>query len=417
MNTASMLGAYGGWARETCESWERELSFLHPRWDSAERWREAARPAVRELLLAPGDSGPGSLARAGRAPAAAAPPARTLRSAVRDGLQVEELSWQLAGGPPTRAVLLKPAGARGRLPAVLALHDHGGMKYFGLRKVTRAAGTHPSLEEHRRLYYGGTAWADELARCGFTVLVHDVFPFGSRRIMAADLPGYAVERLMSAPLEVSELTPETVRSETASTEYEVPAEEPAARIHAYDAFGARHEEVVAKSLFCAGLSWAGVCLAEDAAALEVLCARPDVEAGRIGCCGLSGGGMRTNALAGLDDRVRCSVTAGYMSTWADFLFRVSFTHSWMLYVPGLPRLMEYAELLGLRAPLPALVLATREDPLFTLEEVQRAAGLLESVYRKAGAPEAFRFSLYPGPHQFDRSMQEEAFQWLERWLR
>ena len=46
-------------------------------------------------------------------------------------------TWQLPYGPPTEAVVLKPAGATGTLPGNLGLHDHGGNKYFGLRKITR----------------------------------------------------------------------------------------------------------------------------------------------------------------------------------------------------------------------------------------------------------------------------------------
>jgi len=51
-----------------------------------------------------------------------------------DGLLVEELSWQLPCGRPTQAILLKPKDAKGRLPAILGLHDHGGQEYFGKRK-------------------------------------------------------------------------------------------------------------------------------------------------------------------------------------------------------------------------------------------------------------------------------------------
>ena len=56
-------------------------------------------------------------------------------------------------------------------------------------------------------------------------------------------------------------------------------------------------------------------------------------------------------------------------------------------------------------------------PLFTLEEVRCAAGMVEAVYEKAGAEEAFRFSLHEGPHRFDVPMQEEAFDWFDRWLK
>ena len=98
----------------------------------------------------------------------------------------------------------------------------------------------------------------------------------------------------------------------------------------------------------------------------MLCARPEVDASRVGCGGLSGGGLRTVMLAGLDERVRCAVCAGMMTTWRDYLLNRSFTHTWMCYVPLLPPELDYPEILGLRAPLPSLVLNNAEDPLFTL---------------------------------------------------
>jgi hypothetical protein len=73
--------------------------------------------------------------------------------------------------------------------------------------------------------------------------------------------------------------------------------------------------------------------------------------------------------------------------------------------------------LGMRAPLPAMVLACAQDPLFAGQEVERALGILERVYAKAGAPRAFVRAGYPGPHQFDRDMQTRAFEWLDRHLK
>jgi len=54
----------------------------------------------------------------------------------------------------------------------------------------------------------------------------------------------------------------------------------------------------------AGTSWPGVFFAEDQKALDVLCARKDVDANRVGCGGLSGGGMRTVFIGGLDPRIK-----------------------------------------------------------------------------------------------------------------
>jgi dienelactone hydrolase len=338
-------------------------------------------------------------------------------TSTHDGLDIEELSWQLPYGPRTRAVFLKPHGAQGRLPGMLAFHDHGGNKYFGRRKIIRT-GTplHPSMVGHQQEYYGGVGWANEIARRGFAVLVHDVFPFESRRVLAADLPAIVVDRLMSPPDAVRELTPEDLAGPQAGTSLDVPAGEPEDRISRYNAFAAQHESVVAKSLFCAGLTWPGVTVAEDRAALDYLASRPDVDPGRMACGGLSGGGMRTAFLAGLDDRIRCAVCAGFMTTWRDFLLNTSYTHTWMVYVPGLPGLLDFPELLGLRVPLATLVLATTQDPLYTLAETERAGRILAEVFAKAGAPEKFRISLYPGPHKLDLPMQAEAFDWVEKWL-
>jgi dienelactone hydrolase len=398
----NMLGVYGEWAAARLEK-PGALSFRNSSWSGIDEWRAAARSALLDLLHCPEEVHAADVRTDGRI--------------THDGLLIEELSWQLPYGPRTQAYFLKPAGARGKLPGVLAFHDHGGDKYFGKRKIVRPGpGIHPMMEKHQGESYGGVGWANEMARRGFAVLVHDVFPFESRRILAVDLPGHVVDRLMSPPLSIRELTPEDVAAAGTGMSLEVPAAEPQERIDAYNAFGGQHESVIAKSLFSAGLTWPGVMVAEDRAALDYLASRPDVDAGRLACGGLSGGGLRTGFLAGLDDRIRCAVCAGMMTTWRDFLLNTSYTHTWMIYVPGLPGLIEFPEILGLRVPLPTLVMGTTEDPLFTRAETERAVRILDEVYRKAGAGDRFRFLQHPGPHTIDLPMQAEAFAWIEKWL-
>ena len=64
-----------------------------------------------------------------------------------------------------------------------ALHDHGGMKYMGWRKIVRTDDhPWPVQAKHQEKDYAGTAWANEIAKRGYAVLVHDTFPFGSRRV-------------------------------------------------------------------------------------------------------------------------------------------------------------------------------------------------------------------------------------------
>jgi len=187
-------------------------------------------------------------------------------------------------------------------------------------------------------------------------------------------------------------------------------------IQRYNQFAGNHEHLIAKSLFSAGMTWPGVFVFDDQRAVDYLASRPDVDATRIGCGGLSGGGLRTVMLTGADERIRCSCCVGMMTTWRDYLLNKCYTHTWMCYVPGLPRDLDYPEVLGLGAPNPVLVLNNRQDALFTMPEMERADRILTDVYKKAGTPDHYRASFYDGPHKFDREMQKEAFAWFDRWL-
>lgn len=376
----NMIGAYGPWAASLVGEEPPRLSYRRPEWRNLEVWRAQARARLLELLAQPDTGG--------------VPAVRVLRQTVHEGLHIEELSWQLPYGPPTRAVFLKPEGAEGPLPAILALHDHAGNKYFGWRKIARVSGTtHPLMVEHQEKYYGGVAWANEIARCGYAVLVPDAFPFASRRVLLTDVPAEIRQGLTDDD------------------------PEEAANIAAYNAWAAGHESIMAKSLFCAGTTWPGVFLAEDQCALDVLCAREDVDASRVGCGGLSGGGMRTVFLGGVDERIRCAVCVGLMTTWRDYLLYKSHTHTWMIYVPLLPKDLDFPEILSLRVPLPTMVLNNWDDALFTPAEMQRADEILRQVWAKAGAEERYRCAFYPGPHKFDRQMQADVFEWFDRWLK
>ena len=173
---------------------------------------------------------------------------------------------------------------------------------------------------------------------------------------------------------------------------------------------------MAKSLLSAGTTWPGVFLREDQRALDILCARSDVDADRVACAGLSGGGLRTAYLGGLDHRIKAAVCVGFMTTWKEFILHKSYTHTWMTYIPLLPKYLDFPEIYGLRVPLPTMVLSNNQDGLYTLPEMQRADQILQEIFAKAGASEKYSCKFYDGDHKFDKQMQEDAFEWLDRWL-
>ena len=376
----SVIGLYGAWAAGLNENKLPELSFRRKEFTNLQTWRTAAKKRVTERMAIPDLGG--------------LPKVTVNRQYEYDGLHIEELTWQLPYGRATEAVLLKPANAKGPLPGILAFHDHGGNKYFGTRKITRTSNEqHPLMKDHQQEYYEGLAWANEIAKRGYVVLVSDAFPFASRRVMMQDIP-------------------EALRNGLTDSDPENPD-----NIKAYNEWAGQHEHTMAKSLFCAGTTWPAVYFAEDKKALDILCARNDVDALKIGCAGLSGGGMRTVYMGGLDARIKCAVCVGFMTTWKDFLLNKSPTHTWMVYVPLLPNELDFPEILGLRAPLPTLVLNDINDDLYTLPEMKNADNILSEVFSKANAADKYKCSYYPGPHKFDKAMQAEAFDWFDKWLK
>ncbi|MCE5272111.1 hypothetical protein LLH00_12615, partial [bacterium] len=241
----SLIGAYGDWAASLLGEGPGTLSFRRPEFTDLKAWRERAHGRTLERMAVP-EIGP-------------APEVKVNRKYTFDGLEIEELSWQLPYGRPSEAYLLKPAGATGKLPGILALHDHGGWKYFGKRKITKtSAEQHPMIVEHQKADYGGRAWANEVARRGYVVLVHDTFPFASRRVLLRDVP-------------------EVIRRGLTDDNPEEPK-----NVEAYNNWASDHESIMAKSLFCAGTTWPGVYFAEDRVALDILCARPEVDPERVG---------------------------------------------------------------------------------------------------------------------------------------
>jgi dienelactone hydrolase len=380
MEDLSLIGLYGNWAVSLMEKKLPSLSFRNKEFTDPVQWQKKAKARLLDRLAIPDIGG--------------IPIVTVKKKYVFDGLQIEEISWQLPYGRPTDALVLKPENAGGPLPGILAFHDHGGNKYFGTRKITRTSDSqHPLMAEHQKNYYSGRAWANEIARKGYVVLVSDAFPFASRRVMLQDVPESFREGL-----------------------HDENPEDPQ-HIAAYNEWAGNHEHIMAKSLFSAGTTWPGVFFAEDRKALDILCAREDVDASRIGCGGLSGGGMRTVFMGGIDPRIKCAVCVGFMTTWKDFVLHKSFTHTWMTYVPILPNELNFPEIFGLRVPLPTLVLNDLDDDLYTVPEMKAAENILSEVYKKAKAADRFKCSFYPGEHKFDAGMQTEAFDWFDRWLK
>jgi dienelactone hydrolase len=313
----------------------------------------------------------------------------------RDGVKGEEVSWSVGYGPRAHAFVLKPTEIERSLPGIVALHDHGGFKFYGKEKIADGPTEPiPALVAYRDKLYSGRAYANSLARAGFVVLVPDVFLWGTRKFPFAEMPE-PVQQVCAAVLQAT--TPDDT----------VPFE-----IAQYNTAAYHHEHWIAKYCNVLGTSLAVVVCHEDRIAANYLRSRPDVIADRLGCIGLSGGGNRAALLAATHDNIIATVIVGLMSTYPELLDH-NMSHTWMFFPFGWSRYGDWPDLAACRAPASLLVQYLLDDELFTRQGMRDADARLRTHYASVGKPEAYLGQFYPGPHRFDLEMQSAAFEWLK----
>ncbi|MDA0991340.1 MAG: hypothetical protein O3A51_11390, partial [Verrucomicrobia bacterium] len=313
----------------------------------------------------------------------------------RDGLAGERVTWSVGYGPPTEAWVLKPRGHTGQLPGVIALHDHGGFKYFGKEKIADGP-TRPAavLKAFRAQCYEGRAYANELARQGHVVLVPDLFMWGSRKF-----PGKVMARATwQWPTTFDESRPNPT----------------AKQVQVYNALCSRYEDCLARYASVLGTTLTGVTCHEDHVAANYLVSRRDVASGGIGCVGLSGGGLRSVLLQGTCRHIRAAVVVGMMSTYEGLLDHNVKLHAWAFFPYGWARHGDWPDVAALRAPSPLLVQYDKDDSLFSPAGMRAAHRRLKQHYAATKHPDHYTGRFYPGPHKFDIRMQNDAIAWLQQ---
>jgi len=361
------------------------LCFLDPRWRALEAWKRAARPVYRRLLNY--DPKPAPLA------------ADVVSREQREGFTLETVKIRATPAYSIPAWVLLPANRNGRVPSVIAIHCHSGRYVWGHQKILSAPEDPEVLTKFRDRAYG-RPYAELLARRGYVVLVIDGFYFGERRLRPEQMdPATAPGEFREPLAKLAALKPE-------SAEW----------LAAIDSLCSRFEHLTAKTIFAAGATWPGLLVWDDMRSVDYLCSRPEVDPRRIGCLGLSIGGLRTAYLIGADPRIKVACVAGWMTLFREQLRNHLRSHTWMIYVPGLYQQLDLPDVAALAAPGALLVQQCSRDALYPMSGMKGAVEKLTQIYAKAGIPNRFHATFYDVPHSFRPEMQEEAFAWLEKWI-
>jgi dienelactone hydrolase len=356
---------------------EFPLSFLQSEFKDLEAWKRKGRGLLLDLLH--------------YSPPRCDPRPETVERVDRGDHVQEKVYFNTTPEVRVPAFVLLPKQVRPPAPGIVALHDHGGFYVWGKEKLVERQGEHPALTDFKREAYAGRSIASELARRGYVVLVIDMFYWGERRMLLADDPPDWRER------------PSTLTRE---------------RIAAFNRRSGENEQLVARTILSAGFTWPGVMLWDDLRSVDYLVSRPEVDRERVGCVGLSVGGLRSAHLAALDDRVKAAVAVGWMTSFPTQLRRhVRNTIGHTKLIPGLYRHLDYPDVVSLAMPSALFVINGSRDALFEPSGVRASFAKLQACYAKAGCPERLQTRLYDTPHEFNLEMQAEAWSFLEKHLR
>jgi dienelactone hydrolase len=370
------IGSLYAFVQKQADRSPLELSFLHDTFSDLPTWQTTARATVLEHLL--------------YAPPPATPAAEIIRRENRGDYVQEYLTFQTTPDIRVPAYVLIPKKATLPAPGIVALHCHGGFYIWGKEKLLENEHEHPALTDYKQDLYHGRSIAAELARRGYVVIVIDAFYWGERRMVLDD-----------DPLPFRE--PSRMTKEDAA---------------AFNRRSQQGEQLVARTLFTAGISWPGVALWDDLRTVDYLASRPEVDPARLGCVGLSMGGYRSFLLAALEPRIKVAVVVGWMTSFAaQIRNHVVDTVGLSFHIAGLYRYLDLPDLAALIAPRALLVINGSKDSLFAPEGVRAAFDKIAACYRKAGAADRQQCRMYDTPHEFNPAMQDEAWAWIAQALR
>jgi len=318
-----------------------QVSTSKARW---QRQRKQVRAQLRELL--------------GELPARPEQLAvKTLEREDRGDYLLEKFQFDNGAGANVPGFLLLPKNARGKSPAILYCHWHGGQyeigkeEFFGTNATPVAAG--PALVKR-----------------GYVVLAIDAYCFGERN---GHGPGGLTEK------------------------------------------GGAGEMSASKFNLWVGRTLWGMIVRDDLIAVDYLCSRPEVDTKRIGVTGISMGATRTWWAMAMDDRFKAGVAVCCLTRYQNLIEHESLrSHGIYYFVPGVLRHFDTEAVVALSAPRPMLFLSGETDAGSPVDGIKVIEEKVGRVYRLYGAEQDFQSIIYPGVgHQYTPDMWQRMLAWMD----
>jgi dienelactone hydrolase len=289
------------------------------------------------------------------------PRVQTLSREDRGSFVVEKFQFDNDAGAVVRGYILLPKEAKGKSPAVLYCHWHGGEYDIGKEELFQS--------KHTPEAPGPT-----LAKRGFVVLGIDAYCFGERNGQG---PGGPAE------------------------------------------LGKEGELTASKFNLWVGRTLWGMMLRDDLMALDYLASRPEVNAERIGVTGMSMGATRSWWLMALDDRIKTGVAVACLTRYQNLIQHEALkAHGIYYFVPNLLNHFDTEAVVALLAPRPALFMNGDQDAGSPADGIHAIESAVRPVYQLYGKESEFQSTVYGGQgHVYTPEMWARTLRWMDEKLK
>ncbi|HEX4131249.1 MAG TPA: hypothetical protein VHZ24_14510 [Pirellulales bacterium] len=150
-------------------------------------------------------------------------------------------------------------------------------------------------------------------------------------------------------------------------------------------------------------------------ALDYLTGRLEIDAGRLGCAGNSGGGTLTSYLMAWDERIACAAPSCYITSMRALLERQGPQDAEQNIHGQLAEGLTHAEYILMRAPKPTLICTATRDmfPIAGSWDTFREA---KRFYGRMGYWDRVNLVETDQPHGYTVQLREATVRWMRRWL-
>jgi dienelactone hydrolase len=149
--------------------------------------------------------------------------------------------------------------------------------------------------------------------------------------------------------------------------------------------------------------------------MDYLASRPEVDAGRLGCTGNSGGGTLTAYLMALDERIVAAAPSCYMTSLERLFATIGPQDAEQNITGQVAFGMDHADYITMRAPRPTLLCIGTQD-YFDYRGAWTSFREAKLIYGALGHGERVDLFEYNDKHGFSKPRREAAMRWLRRWL-